>query len=148
MQLLKGQVERSGRHDLTTIKFERLVLHSIQSPIDTKQFRFWICLLELRQIEVMDNICLVSLEKTTGSKEVLNRTYPGSQCICHNFIRPVSSHSTKYVAHLTCPSSSNLAFVSVSKGVDANTHTPPLLSRIAVDRPPTASKPSRANGLK
>ena len=47
-------------------------------------------------------------------------------------------------AHFTSPSSSNLVFVSVSKGVDANTHTPPLLSLTAVDRPPTG-KPRMYN---
>jgi hypothetical protein len=52
------------------------------------------------------------------------------------------------VAYLTFPSSSSLAFVSVSNGVDANTHRPPLLSRIAVERPPTGNSPYRANGLK
>ena len=49
-------------------------------------------------------------------------------------------------AHFTSPSSSNLAFVSVSKGVDANTHTPPLLSLTAVDRPPTG-RPRMYNEL-
>jgi len=52
------------------------------------------------------------------------------------------------IAHLTGPSSSSLVFVTESRGVDAKTHTPPLLSLIAVERPPTGNSPNRAKGLK
>jgi hypothetical protein len=47
----------------------------------------------------------------------------------------------------TGPSSSNFALVSVFKGVDANTHTPPSFSWTAVDLPPMGIVPYRANGL-
>lgn len=49
--------------------------------------------------------------------------------------------------HLTGPISSNFAFVSSLKGVDASTHTSPFFNLMAVDRPPTGNSPKRANGL-
>jgi hypothetical protein len=49
---------------------------------------------------------------------------------------------------LTGPNSSNFALVSVLNGVDAKIHTPPLLSLIAVDLPPTGIRLKREKGLK
>jgi hypothetical protein len=49
--------------------------------------------------------------------------------------------------HFTGPISLSLAFVSGVSGVEAITHTPPSVIRIAVERPPTGIIPKRANGL-
>ncbi len=49
--------------------------------------------------------------------------------------------------YFTGPISPILLFVSSFKGVDANTQTSPLLSFMAVERPPKGRKPSRAKGL-
>ena len=51
-------------------------------------------------------------------------------------------------SHFTGPSSPSFSFVSASRGVEANTHTPPSRIRIAVERPPTGNTPNRANGLR
>lgn len=47
----------------------------------------------------------------------------------------------------TGPSSFNLALVSAVNGVEAITHTSPLDSLMAVERPPTGSIPNLENGL-
>ena len=54
---------------------------------------------------------------------------------------------TRISTYLTGPSSPSFAFVASSKGVEASTHTSPLLSFTAVDRPPTGKRLNRENGL-
>ena len=50
-------------------------------------------------------------------------------------------------AYFTGPNSSILALVSVSRGVEARTQTPPLRSLMAVERPPKGMTPNLLNGL-
>jgi hypothetical protein len=50
-------------------------------------------------------------------------------------------------AYFTGPSSSILALVSASRGVEAKTQTPPSRSLIAVERPPKGITPNLLNGL-
>lgn len=61
----------------------------------------------------------------------------------------VCSPKTGFIrTHFTGPSLSIVSFVSSVSGVDARTHTSPVESLTAVDRPPQGKKPKRGNGLR
>lgn len=50
--------------------------------------------------------------------------------------------------HLTSPNSASFALVSSVNGVEAMTHTSPVDSLMAVERPPAGKTPSKVKGLR
>ncbi len=68
--------------------------------------------------------------------------------ILHQHAIPVRRKGGRLMPYSTEPMASIVSFVSVFKGVEATTQTPPLESLIAVERPPIGNNPAkRVNGL-